>query len=184
MKTKLFFLLLISLVNCSSSQKYFTVQQPFKNYSENPSYLLPINSIKSEYVLRVWFFDSTSVDKVLVVFKNDKNEFEAQIISFGKVYKKDKFQPIFNVVDVKPKNGFVNLINIIKSDSLEKFQDKIDSDLVYDESVFQYFFEIKSQNETVYFKYTTSKSEFTKENKYSNLIKFLKAEFNLNQTQK
>jgi hypothetical protein len=184
MKIKLFFLLLMSLMSCGSFQEYFEVRQPFKNYTENPSYLAPINSIKSNYIFRIWFFDSTSVDKVLVIFKNEKDEFESQIISFGKVYKDKKFKEVYATVDVIPKNGFGNLIHHIKNESLEKFQNKTDSDFFNDEPVFQYFFEIKSINEKTSFKYVTSKSQLNNENKYSNLVKYLKSEFNLKQNQK
>ena len=184
MKRYLLFLGILLCLNCSSSQQFLEVRQPFKNYTDNPSYLLPLNTMKSEYIFRTWFFDSTSVDKVLVVFKNEKNEFESQLISYGKVYKDKKLKEVYSVVDVKPNNGFGNLLEHIKNNSLEKYKDRIDNELVNDESVYQYFFEIKTPNDNVSFKYTTSKSQFEKENKYSNLVKYLKSEFNLNYTQK
>lgn len=174
------FLIIFLFVNCSTSQKYFEVIQPFKNYTENPSYLAPINSIKSDYIFRVWFFDSTSVDKVLVVFKNEKNEFESQLISFGKVYDGKKFKEVYSVVDLKPKNGFGNLIEHIKSESVENFQDRKDEELAYDVPLLQYFFEFKSQDKNIFFKYITTNFKGLPENQYSNLIKYLKSEFNLN----
>ncbi|SFI35796.1 hypothetical protein [Halpernia frigidisoli] len=183
-KRNLLFLGILLCVNCCSSKQYFEVRQPFKNYTYNQSYLLPLNTIKSDYIFRIWFFDSTSVDKVLVVFKNEKNEFESQLISFGKVHDGKKFKEVYTVVDVKPKNGFGNLIEHLQNDSLAKYEDRTDNELVNDESVYQYFFELKFPNEQNSFKYVTSKSQFGNENKYSYLIKYLKSEFNLNFTKK
>lgn len=181
MKNKIFIIFApLFLIGCNATKEYREFRKPFKNLTDNVSYLLPKNEIKSDYIFRIWFFESTSVDKVLIIYKNDKNLFESQLIQFGEIYYKKNKKDVFKIDIVEPKNGFDNLIKKLNTNYLQNFENKTNYELAYDEPIFNYYVEYKNEKKVKSFKYETSQTDSKIVNEYSDLINLLKSEFNLN----
>lgn len=180
MKNFILSIIIILALSSCTTPKYYVPEMPYKNYRSDFSPFLPLNLIESDTVYRFSFYESKSLDKIVILYKDEKNDYKSYLIEFGKVFNKKKEKEIFNIQEVTPKDGYINFLNIISKLSKES-REKTFADLANHEPILNYVFEAKSNNELKNFIITISKSELgDKSIKELEIIDFIKSQFNIN----
>lgn len=166
------------MISCSTSQNFKEVRMPFKNFGENPSLLIPIENIKSKSVLRFWIFESTSIDKVLIIFQDEKLSFKSELIEYGTVYNGKKQHEVYKKTYPNPINGYENLFIQLKDLEVENLKNNINTEVAYDEAFLDYIVEYNHEKKNT-FRITIPESKYDNKSSYLEIIKLLKIEYNI-----
>ena len=87
MKIILTLLILTLFTSCSSSKE---VILPFKNLGYSGERILPIKDNNSKSTFRVWFNNSTSIDRVITISRDSIFGFQGKLVEIGYMSKKKK----------------------------------------------------------------------------------------------
>ena len=169
MRPILFIVILFLTCSCVQPKSYFENVMPFKNYTATYSPFVPINLLDLDTVYRIWMFESTTLDRLIVISNNEQDELNAELILFGSVLNKKETKEVFKRRMLHGKdslNSFIeNLQLITKGESVNPDTLRV----VYDEPIKHYILEKKINNniETIYI------------NPEGKSIKLIKDQFNL-----
>ena len=162
------FLFLIS--SCVQPKYYSENVFPYRNYTENHSPFVPINLLNMDTVYRIWFFESTSLDRLIVITNHEKTKFQAELVEFGFVQNKKQIKEVFRLKAITGKDSlskFIEYLDVIsKNDSIS-----VDTtEIAYDQPIKHFFLERKI-NKTI---------ETIVLHPESKTLKLIKDQFNLN----
>lgn len=86
-KSLLYISVLIVFVGCSSGYESILL---FKNLDYSGERILPIKSNNSELCFRVWFNNSTSIDRIITISKDSLLGYQGKLTEIGYTNKKRK----------------------------------------------------------------------------------------------
>ncbi|GGG63620.1 hypothetical protein [Epilithonimonas arachidiradicis] len=179
-KHTILFLLTLYLSSCNTQNNYKAVLIPFKNYTENFSPFLSTDLIKTNTIYKFWFFESKSVDKLLIIELNEENVYKSQLIEFGEKINGNKKIKVFDIKQINPNSGHDVLFKFLKENNLET---KIDesNELALDEPLYNYIIEWKDENSNKIkrTKISLPQSEINSENNKLKIINYIKSEYKL-----
>lgn len=134
---------LFLISSCVQPKYYSEYVFPYRNYTENYSPFVPINLLNLNTVYRIWLFESTSLDRLIVITNQEKNKFQAELIEFGFVHNKKQEKEVFRLKVITGKdslNKFIECLDLIsKNDSINADTIKV----AYDQPIKHFFLERK-----------------------------------------
>src|SRR5690606_37942497 len=135
------FLFLIS--SCVQPKYYSEYVFPYRNYTENYSPFVPINLLNLDTVYRIWFFESTSLDRLIVITNQEKNKFQAELIEFGFFHNKKHKKEIFPLKVITGKDSLNKFINCLDSISKKNLINVVTLKFANDKPIKHFFLERK-----------------------------------------
>ena len=102
-KSLLYISVLIVFVGCSSGYESILL---FKNLDYSGERILPIKSNNSELCFRVWFNNSTSIDRIITISKDSLSGYQGKLTEIGYANNRKKKNTFFNEESIEPKCGF------------------------------------------------------------------------------
>src|SRR5688500_12345607 len=105
MRHVLIFLILLS--SCAPGKESV---MPFRNMAYSGERLFPISASDAEAILRVWFNNGTSLDRVITVSRDSLFGNQCKLAEFGFLSIRGVFKPktrsYYNEKEIKPKSGY------------------------------------------------------------------------------
>jgi hypothetical protein len=175
-------LLLFILTGCSTGHE---VVMPFKNLGYSGERLLPVRASTTQYSLRIWINNSTSIDRVISISKDSLEDFKGYLAEIGELINGKKTRQFFRQIQIIPKSGFElfkNKIDTINLLSLTTQPELLPLPLHQPFST--YVIEIKDHNKFNNFQFDTyypNKAETEINEKYAAIQKLIFDEFDLKQ---
>ena len=175
MKIILTLLILTLFTSCSSSKE---VILPFKNLGYSGERILPIKDNNSKSTFRVWFNNSTSIDRVITISRDSIFGFQGKLVEIGYMSKKKKKTLFYNEEEIEPKCGFEQFFKKLDSLKLGKLNTQNDFQFILHQPYSIYIVEYKENNTYNQFKfYTDFPSENNNKNNYSSIEELVFNEF-------
>lgn len=179
----LFFGLIFLTLGCTSSKEVF---MSFRNMVYSGEKLFPIKNNDSDWIFRIWINNGTSVDRVITVSYDSLFNYQGKLVEFGTLDKKGIFSTtekhFFTSKDVEPKSGFEKFKFSIDSLKISEIKNQENFDVLLDHQPFSlYIVEFKEVSEYSQFVFRTyfPNEDFSKDNIYKSLEKFIFDEFNI-----
>ena len=151
-KSLLYISVLIVFVGCSSGYESILL---FKNLDYSGERILPIKSNNSELCFRVWFNNSTSIDRIITISKDSLLGYQGKLTEIGYTNKKKKKSTFFNEEDIEPKCGFEKFFQKLDSLNIEKGISQKDFEFVLHEPFSIYIVEYKNEKSYNQFDFKT-----------------------------
>jgi hypothetical protein len=165
------------LTSCSAG---YEVVNPYKNLGYSGDRLFPIKTNHSEFSLRIWISNSTSIDRVISISKDKDEDYQGSVIEFGKLFNGKVYTDYYKNFDIKPKDGFSTFKQQVDSLNLLNLKTKPDIEIVYDQPFSTYVIEIKEDNSFNTFRFNTYYPyETEQEDIYSKIEKYITNEFDI-----
>lgn len=147
-------ILLLTVVTSSCSTSYEVVN-PFKNLSYSGDRLFPVKANASEFSFRIWISNSTSIDRVISIFKDSSGEFQGKLAEYGRLFNGKTYKDFYKNRDIIPKAGFVMFKQKLDSLNLLDLKDKPNIEIVEHEPFSTYVIEIKENGVLNTFRFDT-----------------------------
>ena len=154
------------------------VIQPFKNLGYSGERLFPVQTNYSAFTFRIWISNSSSIDRVITVYKDSGNNFQGNLVEFGSTYNGKKFRPYYNEIAVVPKNGFDTFIEKLDSLNLFEMTNRENRPIVLHEPISTFVVEIKEKNKFNTFRFDLDYGQkILGANKYEQIVQLINDEF-------
>jgi hypothetical protein len=144
---------------------------PNYNLFYNGERLFPVLSNDSEICFRIWFNNSSSIERVITISYDSISGYQGILIEYGDLYKKRlvrkgyrKNKSVFKEIKITPKNGFENFIKSIDSLKIMTREKQIEFSIVPHEPFSFYVVEYKNNKDYNQFIFTTDFPIHYKEN--------------------
>ncbi|MEO8116623.1 MAG: hypothetical protein ABI653_03170 [Bacteroidota bacterium] len=171
-----FFSAIIFFCACSPGHE---VIQPFKNLGYSGERLFPVQTNFSEFTFRIWLSNSSSIDRVITVYKDSGNNFLGNLVEFGSTYNR-KYKSYYNKIDVVPKSGFDTFKQKLDSLNLFEMTNRESIPIVLHEPISTFVVEIKEKNKFNTFRFDLDYGQkILGKNKYEQIVKLINDEFDL-----
>ena len=159
MKQKIYMLIFsITLLSCSTS---FEVVNQFKNLAYSGDRLFPVKTNLSEYTFRIWISNSTSIDRVISIYKDSADEYKGKLIEYGKMFNGKSYSDYYKSIDINPKDGFPIFRQKLDSLNLLTVKNKADIEIVLHEPFSTYVVEMKDKGVFNTFRFDTYYPQIT-----------------------
>ncbi|NEV95039.1 hypothetical protein G3567_12920 [Psychroflexus sp. YR1-1] len=170
---KLILILTFISVSCSAGKEQV---MPFRNFGYSGERLFPIQSSDAENIVRIWINNSTSIDRVITIFKDSILNEQAELIEIGLTKNgKRKFLTQENKI---PASGIANFFKKLDSLNLFKYKSQENFSLVLHEPFSLYVIEQKKGEKYNQFTFRTNfPNENEEETEFTVLEKFIMDEF-------
>lgn len=166
-------------ISCSPSNE---VILPFKNLAYSGERILPIKDNNSEKTIRIWFNNSTSIDRVITISKDSIVGFQGKLIEIGYTStKKNNRSKFYNELDIKPKSGFENFFKKLETLGVNQIKTQSNNFQIALHQPFSLYI-IESKNYETYNQfrfYSNFPNENEKEDIYTSIEKLIFNEFPL-----
>lgn len=160
--------MLLFISSCAQSRHYYELQFPYKNYAENYSPLAPIQALESDSIYRIWLFESTSIDRLIVIAKDVEGKFQSSLLEFGFAQNKKVNKEVYRSKSLQGKDSLYTFMEYLQK--IPKVDTINNMEVAYDEPIKHYILERKLNN-TI---------ETIKLDPEGEAIKDIKNQFNLN----
>jgi hypothetical protein len=153
---------------------------PYKNWGYSGERLFPIKTNNSNFSLRIWINNSTSVDRIISVSKDTLDDYKGYLVEYGNLYNPSTKKCFYKESVITPKSNFSTFIRKIDDLNLFTIRNKPTIGVAEHQPISIYVVEIKRDSLYNIFKFETYYPDQTDEkDKYQQIEKLLFDEFNL-----
>lgn len=169
------------LIGCSTGKEAI---MPFKNMLYNGSRILPIKNNETDFSLRIWINNSTSIERIITVSSDSLTGNNCNIIELGILYKNNLFKEkkinYYSKSEVIPESGFKEFRNRVNDLNLIDMKDQVNElEISLHQPISIYIVEVKESGIYNSFKFRTYFPDTTLTNsKFDEIQNFLFDEFN------
>ena len=164
-------------VSCATS---YEVVMPYRNLGYSGESLFPIRTIDSEFFFRIWINNSTSVDRIISIFKDLDGNIQGQCVEVGKLVNGKTHKDFYKQIKIIPKDGFQSFKHRLDSLNLFTLNNQSNFDIVVDQPFSTYVVEIKEKQLYNTFKFDTYYPTKTdQKDKYSEIEKLIFDQFDI-----
>ena len=174
----IFLFVSIAVSSCATN---YEVVHPFKNLGYSGDRLMPVKTNYSEFTFRIWISNSTSIDRIISVYKDSLDEYHANMIEFGKVFHGKKHRSYYNEINITPGSGFARFKQKLDEMEIQKIPNQTDPiGYVEHEPFSTYVVEVKEKGLFNTFRFDTNYPKTSQlQSKYTQLERLIFDEFDL-----
>jgi len=172
-------IIVLAFQTFSCSTGYEAVM-PYRNIGYRGDRLLPVNSSDSGFSMRIWINNSTSIDRIISIYKDFEGQYRGRFFEIGSLDYGKKNKDYYKSIKIVPKHGFEMFRQELDSLDLFALNDQEDFGFSIDQPFSLYVVEIKDKELYHIFKFNTNYPIKTKvKNKYDLIEGLIFDEFDI-----